>query len=197
MWRHCHDEGVGVAWITRRRRHRWSTRGVLTYTTVTVGADQDGDVDGKIPGKQFSPVRWRLHDRPFSWPLYLAPEIRREANDNAKKKYSGTPFERPPWWEATPSGKATWQCKSKHKCIDFYPWREATPLERPLFWCKRGGLTRGVPLYYLIICEIIAPSAQSDREFPQFHSNTQKISVSVVSTIGGRNWGKQITTNSF
>ena len=59
-----------------------------------------------------------------------------------------------PFWEATlkrghPSGKATWQCKSKHKCIDFYPWREATPLERPLFWCKRGGLTRGVPLYTL------------------------------------------------
>ena len=43
--------------------------------------------------------------------------------------YSGTPFERPPWWEATPSGKATWQCKSKHKCIDFYPWREATLLK--------------------------------------------------------------------
>ena len=62
-------------------------------------------------------------------------------------QYSGNPFERPPWWEATPSGKATWQCKSIHKCIDFYPWREATPLERPLFWCKRGGLTRGVPLY--------------------------------------------------
>ena len=34
------------------------------------------------------------------------------------------------------------------KCIDFYPWQEATPLERPLFWCKRGGLTRGVPLYF-------------------------------------------------
>ena len=62
-------------------------------------------------------------------------------------KYSGTPFERPPWREATPSEKATQQCKSKHKCMDFYPWWEATPLERPLFWCKRGGLTRGVPLY--------------------------------------------------
>ena len=52
-----------------------------------------------------------------------------------------------PFWEAAPSGKATWRCKSKHKCTDFYPWQEATPLERPLFWCKRGGLTRGVPLY--------------------------------------------------
>ena len=51
-------------------------------------------------------------------------------------KYSGTPFERPPWWEANPSGEATWDCKSKHKCIDFYPWREAIPLERPLFWYK-------------------------------------------------------------
>ena len=57
-----------------------------------------------------------------------------------------------PFWEATlmrghPSGKATWQCKSKHKGIDIYPWREATPLERPLLLCKRGGLIRGVPLY--------------------------------------------------
>ena len=68
--------------------------------------------------------------------------------------YSGTPFERPPWREATPSGKATWQCKSKLKCIDFYPWREATPLEKPLFWCKQGGLTRGVPLYLLIYEDI-------------------------------------------
>ena len=61
---------------------------------------------------------------------------------------SGTPFEWPPWREATPSGNATWQTKSKHECIDFYPWREATPLERPPFWCKRGGLTRGVPRYF-------------------------------------------------
>ena len=61
--------------------------------------------------------------------------------------YIGTPFERPPWQEANPSGEATLQCKSKHKCIDFYPWREATRLEGPLFWCKRGVLTRGVPLY--------------------------------------------------
>ena len=61
--------------------------------------------------------------------------------------YSQTPFERPPWWEATPSGKATWQCKFKLKCIDFYPWWEATPFERPLFWCKRSCLTRGVPQY--------------------------------------------------
>ena len=26
--------------------------------------------------------------------------------------YSGTPFEKPPWREATPFGKAAWQCKS-------------------------------------------------------------------------------------
>ena len=42
---------------------------------------------------------------------------------NSYMMYSGTPFERPPW---RPSGKATYQCKSKHKCIDFYPWREDT-----------------------------------------------------------------------
>ena len=63
--------------------------------------------------------------------------------------YSGTPFERPPWREATPSGKATLRRKSKQKCIDFYPWREATRLEKTLFWCKGGGLTRGVPLYMI------------------------------------------------
>ena len=88
--------------------------------------------------------------------------------------YSGTPFERPPWQEVTPSWKATWRCKSKHKCIDFYPWREATPswkatwrckskhkcidfypwreaipLERPLFWCKMGGLTWVACIYNL------------------------------------------------
>ena len=62
--------------------------------------------------------------------------------------YRGTPFERPPWREATPSGKANWQCKSKHKCIDFHPLREATPIERPLFWCKKGGLyKRGSTVY--------------------------------------------------
>ena len=57
-----------------------------------------------------------------------------------------------PFWEATltrgcPSEKATYQCKSKHKCIDFYSWQEATPIERSFLLCKRGGLTRGVPLY--------------------------------------------------
>ena len=62
----------------------------------------------------------------------------------------GTFIERPPWREATPSGKATWQCKSKHKCIDFYPLREATPLDRQFFWHKRGGLTRGVPLNFKV-----------------------------------------------
>ena len=30
------------------------------------------------------------------------------------------------------------------------PIERPIPLERPLFWCKRGGLTRGVPLYYLL-----------------------------------------------
>ena len=63
--------------------------------------------------------------------------------------YSGAPFERPPRREVTPSGKATWQCKSKHNCMDFFPWWKATLLERPLFWCKQGGLTRGVPLYII------------------------------------------------
>ena len=53
--------------------------------------------------------------------------------------YNGTPFEKPPWWEATSSEKVTWQFRSKYKYIDFYPWREAN-----LFWCKRGGVTRGV-----------------------------------------------------
>ena len=57
-----------------------------------------------------------------------------------------------PFWEATLTidhplwkGYLTMYRKSKHRYIDFYPWREATPLERPLFWCKNGGLTRGVP----------------------------------------------------
>ena len=35
--------------------------------------------------------------------------------------YNGTPFERPPRQEATPSGKATLQCKSKHKLNWFLP----------------------------------------------------------------------------
>ena len=57
-----------------------------------------------------------------------------------------------PFWGATlttghPSRKATSQCKSKPKCIDFWPWQVATPLVRLLFGYKRGGLTRGVPLY--------------------------------------------------
>ena len=61
-----------------------------------------------------------------------------------------------PFCEATltrgqPSGKATRHFKSKHKCIDFYPWRETTPLERLHFCCKRGGLTRGVPLYIIYL----------------------------------------------
>ena len=65
------------------------------------------------------------------------------------------------FWETTltrghPPWKGTWQCKSKHKCIYFYPGQEATPLERPLFWCKRGGLTRGVPLFCFFYC-IIKP----------------------------------------
>ena len=81
--------------------------------------------------------------------VYIACRALKEFEVSVAKTwhYSGTPFERPPWWEATPSWKATGQCKSKHEWIDLYPWREATSLERPLFWCKRGGLTRGVPLY--------------------------------------------------
>ena len=35
--------------------------------------------------------------------------------------YSGTPFERAPRQEASPSGKATLHCKSKHNCMNFYP----------------------------------------------------------------------------
>ena len=31
--------------------------------------------------------------------------------------------------------------------ISIYPWWETTLLERPHFWCKKGGLTRGVPMY--------------------------------------------------
>ena len=45
--------------------------------------------------------------------------------------YSGASFERPPWQEVNHSLKAIWQCKSQHKCIDYYPWWEANPLERP------------------------------------------------------------------
>ena len=60
----------------------------------------------------------------FLWSTYLC---------SAKYMYSGT------FWEATlteaaPSGKVTWQSKSKHKCIDFYPWQKS------LFWCKTNGL---------------------------------------------------------
>ena len=90
-----------------------------------------------------------------TWNLCVTNSLCDEANREIFLKriviayvlYSGTPFERSPWWEASPSGKATWQCKYKHKCINFYTWWETTPLERPFFWCKRGGLTRGVPLY--------------------------------------------------
>ena len=83
-------------------------------------------------------------------------------------QYSRTPFERPPWQEASPSGEATWQCKSKNKCIDFYPWWEATPLERPPFWFNRGGLTRGVPLYS-VMCHFVG-------NFSLFHSHMEIIS---------------------
>ena len=46
-------------------------------------------------------------------------------------------FERQPWQEANPSGKATWQSISQHKYIDFYPWREATPV-RGHFLMQKG-----------------------------------------------------------
>ena len=52
---------------------------------------------------------------------------------------SGTPFERPPWQEATLSVKATWQCKSKQKCIYFYPCWEATFLVKNRWPHKRGS----------------------------------------------------------
>ena len=55
----------------------------------------------------------------------------------------------------------------------------------PSLWISFHGL--GKPCY-LIICKIIAPSAsEKDWYFPQFRCNMQKISVSVVSAIGGQN----------
>ena len=65
------------------------------------------------------------------------------------------PFETTPWREANPSGEATWLCKSKQNCINFYPWQEVTLLQRPLFWCKRGGLTGAVPLYMFFQCQMM------------------------------------------
>ena len=35
-----------------------------------------------------------------------------------------------------------------------HPDERPPPLERPLFWCKRGGLTRGVPLYLFWIIPV-------------------------------------------
>ena len=61
----------------------------------------------------------------------------------------GHPFERPP-----PLERPLDNVNLNIKCIKFYPWWEATPLERPLFWCKRGGLTRGVLLYTCFISKI-------------------------------------------
>ena len=66
--------------------------------------------------------------------------------------HSKTPFERPSWWGANSSWKATENIYLNIKVLIFYLWREANPLERPYFWHKRGGLTREVSLYTLI-CE--------------------------------------------
>ena len=95
-------------------------------------------------------------------------------------------LQRNPFWETTlttghPSRKATSQCKSKHKCIVFYPWQEVTPLVRPLFGCKRGGLTRGVPLYacanparafFRPVCKQTKrqPAVNQDRKIVRWHT---------------------------
>ena len=39
-----------------------------------------------INASHFNPAGRRLHDGPFSWPLYMDPAPRREGNDYAKKK---------------------------------------------------------------------------------------------------------------
>ena len=69
-----------------------------------------------------------------------------------------------PWQKTKPSGKAARQCKSKHRFMDFNPWWEATLLERPHFWHKRGGLTRGVPMYLYL--------TQKNLNFQNINMNT-------------------------
>ena len=80
--------------------------------------------------------------------------------------YSGTSFERPPWQLINPTGKATWLCKSKHKCIDIYPWREATHIERHKF--GENGLTRGFYWINLVIswsCDLPCGAAEDTVTF--------------------------------
>ena len=64
--------------------------------------------------------------------------------------YSETPFERPPRERPPLCKKPFGNVNLKINVLISSPWWEATPLERPLFWCKTGGLTRGVPLYIKI-----------------------------------------------
>ena len=66
-------------------------------------------------------------------------------SSSIKYLYTAGPIFRGHRDKRPPSGKTTWQCKSKHKCFDFYLRKEITSL----LWCKRGGPTRGVPLYVI------------------------------------------------
>ena len=95
--------------------------------------------------------------------------------------YSGTPFERPPWWEATPSGKATWQCKSKHKCIDFYPWREVTFLVQTGWPHKRSSTVSKNATFFLLTRKSTSNHNRNwlnknsrSREIPQWESYNGK-----------------------
>ena len=75
-----------------------------------------------------------------------------QRSDAYYNDYSGTPFERPPWREANPSGKATGQCKFKHKCIDFYPWREANLSWKATFLVQKGWPhKRGSTVLYCLV----------------------------------------------
>ena len=48
------------------------------------------------------------------------------------------------------TGIASGECKYKHKCIDLCS-DEKLSHERPYFWNKKVGLTRGVPLYMYVL----------------------------------------------
>ena len=80
-----------------------------------------------------------LYDLTKQWDIqHLQTNICSHHHDHINIYLRGHPGEKPP-----PPEKATWQCKSKHKCIDFYPWQEVTPLERPFFWWKRVASQEG------------------------------------------------------
>ena len=61
--------------------------------------------------------------------IYIKNHIGKSQDECPYMYYSETRFERPPWREAKPSGKALQQCKSKHKFIYFYHWWQDTPLK--------------------------------------------------------------------